>query len=214
MKPKLLLILSLPLLVFAGAFFLFAFASTSTYQKWSVGDETPATVTAEAMRRIGVDQPEWRTLVISISKEVNVPRSVIWSIWAELPGWPRWSRPLHKSARWLGKPGWRTGAQFEQVLNLGFPVGERTSHERVESVSEGEQVVWRKEEDGIRSCHIWKLEELPGGRTRIINTEVFHGTSVGMIKILVGPRWLTLFELAVDQLALEGTSHLKRNEVR
>jgi len=204
MKPKLLVILSLPLLVFLGAFFLFAFASTSTYQKWGEGDETPAAVTAEALHRIGVDQPDWRTLVISVSKEVDVPRSVVWSIWTELPSWPRWSRPLHKSTRWLGKPGWRAGAEFEQVLNLGFPIGERTSLEHVGIVSEGGQVVWWKDENGIRSCHIWKLEELPEGRTRITNMEVFHGTSIGMIKILVGTRWLRLFELAVDHLTLEG----------
>jgi hypothetical protein len=100
----------------------------------------------------------------------------------------------------LDEPGWRTDAQFEQVLNLGFPVGERASRERVDKVVEGEQVMWWKDEDGVRSCHIWRFEELSGDRTLITNVEVFHGASIGMIKILVGKKWLRLFDLAVDGL--------------
>lgn len=203
MKTRLLLILFLPLLIFLGAFFLFAFASTSTYQSWSVENESaPEGVTRDAMRRVDLARPDWRTLVVSVSREVDLPRGTIWSTWADLNGWPRWSQPLHRSTRWIGEPGWRAGARFEQVLELGFPAGEQVSHERVDSVVLGEQIIWTKLENGVRSCHIWKFDELAPGRTRITNVEVFHGTSIGMIKILVGAKWLKLFELAVKNLSM------------
>jgi hypothetical protein len=165
--------------------------------------ENPKSV-AIALAKIGIAQPTWKTLVIAAAQEANVPAPLLWEIWARLEDWPAWSAPLHQAARWTGTPGWTPGATFEQTLNLGFPLGQTTSTETVGAVGEpsgpGRQVMWWKDEKGIRSCHIWEFEALTPDRTRVANLEVFHGTPIGLLKLLVAQNWQRRFEQSVAGL--------------
>jgi len=153
-----------------------------------------------ALQKIGVERPSWQTVVVSASKEVALPRQLLWDAWMKLEDWPHWSVPLHRSTRWMGEPGWKVGATFEQVLNLGFPLGQTVSPETVGAVVEAENVSWWKEAKGIKACHVWEFAALAPDRTRVTNTEVFHGVSIGLLKPLAARNWQSLFEASVTGL--------------
>lgn len=153
-----------------------------------------------ALQKIGVERPSWQTVVVSASKEVTLPRQPLWDAWTKLEDWPQWSVPLHVSTRWIGEPGWRVGATFEQVLNLGFPLGQTVSPETVGAVVNGESVSWWKDAKGIKSCHVWQFAALAPDRTQVTNTEVFHGVSIGLLKPLAARNWQSMFEASVAGL--------------
>ncbi len=150
-----------------------------------------------ALHKIGVERPSWQTVLVSASKEVALPRQSLWDTWMKLEDWPHWSIPLHVSTRWIGEPGWRVGATFEQVLNLGFPLGQTVSPEIVGDVVDTESVSWWKEAKGIKSCHVWEFTALATDRTQITNTEVFHGVAIGLLKPLAARNWQRMFEASV-----------------
>jgi hypothetical protein len=153
-----------------------------------------------ALQKVGLEQPSWKTVVVSASEEVTLPRESLWEIWMKLEEWPHWSTPLHVSTRWIGEPGWRVGATFEQVLDLGFPLGQTVSPETVGAIVDAESVSWWKDVKGIKSCHVWEFAALSPDRTRVTNTEVFHGVSMGLLKPLAARNWQRLFEASVTGL--------------
>ena len=167
-----------------------------------------------ALRRIGIARPSWQTVVVSASQEVALPRRLIWDTWSKLEDWPQWSAPLHVSTRWLGDPGWRAGASFEQVLDLGFPLGRTVSPETVGAAVEGETVSWWKEAKGIKSCHVWHFAVLAPDRTLVTNTEVFHGVSIGLLKPIAARRWRERFRASVDGLAAQARQEGPETEAR
>ncbi|MGB7620828.1 MAG: hypothetical protein WBN92_00605 [Terriglobia bacterium] len=153
-----------------------------------------------ALEKVGLTTPGWDTLIVSAEKEAAIPAPVLWATWSRLEEWPAWSRPLHVSARWVTEAEWKTGAKFEQKLNLGFPVGEVVSLEEIGPVTKGRRAMWSKDENGIKSCHIWFFERLPDGRTRVGNTEVFQGKKIGLIRPFVAKRWQRMFQASVEGL--------------
>jgi uncharacterized membrane protein len=155
---------------------------------------------AFCLDQLGIAKPTWKTLAIAAGATTDRPADRLWATWRDLPRWPEWSIPLHVSARWVSGDSFVAGAQFEQVIQLGFPLGRITSRETVRVVEPGRLVSWAKEENGVRSCHAWQFAPLPDGRTRVSNVEVFHGTPIGLIKPLVSARWRRLFQASVDSL--------------
>ena len=161
-----------------------------------------------ALRIIGIVKPAWQTLIISASQDVNLPIEDLWKAWTELEQWPAWSKPLYRSTRWISGAGWEKGARFEQVVNLGFPFGTKRSKETVGEFEPMRRVRWCKTSGGVKSCHVWSFTLLPNRRVRVTNTEVFHGTMIGLLKPIVAWRWQRLFDTAVSGLVHQarGTS--------
>jgi uncharacterized membrane protein len=155
---------------------------------------------AFCLEHLGVAEPTWKTLATAADAITDLPVDRLWATWSDLPRWPEWSTPLHLSARWASGDSFLPGARFEQVIQLGFPLGRTTSRETVRTVEPGRLVSWAKEENGVRSCHVWQFVQLPDGRTRVSNVEVFHGLPIGVIKPLVSARWRRLFQASVDNL--------------
>jgi len=165
-----------------------------------------------ALQKIGVERPSWQTIVVSASKEAPLQRHSLWDTWMKLEDWPHWSVPLHQSTRWIGDPGWRVGATFEQVLNLGFPLGQTVSPETVGAFVDGESVSWWKEANGIKSCHVWEFVALADDQTRVTNTEVFHGVVLGLVKPLAAGNWQRLFEASVAGLIGRAQHNVKEEK--
>ena len=177
-----------------------------------VKDITAVSSIKTALRKLGVEKPAWRTLIISASQDIKLPVEAVWEAWSKLESWGLWSKDTHASARWVSEPGWKAGARFEQVVEMGFPLGRRRTVETVEEADPERRVRWCQNESGFRACHIWSFNMLPNGRLRITNTEVFHGTFVGLIKPIVASRWEKKFNAAVSGLAAaarEGSSDIK-----
>ena len=153
-----------------------------------------------ALQKIGLEKPTWQTVMVSASQEVTVPAQVLWNVWMKLIEWPQWSIPLHAATRWIDEPSWQVGATFEQILNLGFPLGKTVSSETVGAITAGEFVSWWKDEKGIKSCHVWEFMALSPDRTRVTDTEVFHGVPMSLLKPLLVKPWQRMFEASVAGL--------------
>lgn len=153
-----------------------------------------------ALKKIGVEQPSWKTLIVTVSRETNITPDTLWRIWCNIEDWNVWSRPLHDSAYWTKGNVWSVGTTFTQILELGFPLGKTISLETVGEVNSKKYVSWWKDERGVASCHIWKFERLPNGNTMVSNTEVFHGFVIGLMKPLIGKNWEEKFLHSVDGL--------------
>jgi len=157
------------------------------------------TVVGEALEGIGVTRSTWKTLVVLASAETDLPPKALWDSWSRIEGWAAMT-PLITSAEWVNGDPWQPGSAFVQGLSLGFPVGSQTSDETVGSVIPGVSAQWVKDEKGIRSNHIWQFDSLENGGTHITNVEVFHGLTIGLIKVFVAKRWQRLFQAHVDGL--------------
>ena len=166
-----------------------------------VKDITAVSSIKTALRNLGVEKPAWRTLIISASQDIRLPAEALWEAWSQLESWPLWSKDTHAAAKWIGEPGWQAGARFEQVMDMGFPIGNRRTVETVEEVDPLRRVRWCQNGGGMRACHIWSFAMLPNGRVRVTNTEVFHGTFIGLIKPIVASRWEKKFNAAISGLA-------------
>jgi len=152
-----------------------------------------------ALKIIGVEQPAWHTLAVSSSRDVSIPVDALWETWSRLENWKTWSNS-HLSARWVGDGEWQVGARFEQTQWLGFPLGKRTTIETIGELNPGRKVRWCKNSGAVKSCHIWTFTVLPNRRVRVTNTEVFHGTAIGLLKPLVFWQWQRQFEKSLDNL--------------
>jgi hypothetical protein len=154
----------------------------------------------QAFEYIGEKGPSWKSLVLSSSAESDIDKDTLWKYWSKLEEWNKWQGELVISSSWSGEPGWKISAQFEQELNFGFPIGRRKETEIVGDVKSGSQAAWWKNEGGIRTFHVWMFEKLPGGRSRVTNTVVFHGPVVGLTKIFYGSTWFEKIEKSVEGL--------------
>lgn len=156
-------------------------------------------VATEALSRIDIDAPAWKTLVVLASAETDLAPDLIWQTWTNIEDWPSMSS-LVTAARWTRGQAWRVGSEFVQELRLGFPFRGKTSDERVVSVEPGVAAEWGSDRQGLRTVHLWRFEPLQVGGVRITNVEVFHGSFVGVVKPLVAKRWQRLFQAQVDGL--------------
>lgn len=188
------------LLAFAVLLFVAAvFAMTALRVSFS-GTEAETAAARAAAETAGVPIASWKTLVVVSSGSVGAPVEKVWELFSRIEEWPKWSAPLHQGARWKGEPGFRVAGGFEQVLSLGFPLGEIRSEEFVTRLTPGREVTWCRSEGGITSCHLWRFTPVTPERTFVVNAEVFHGAPVGILAPLVQSRWNRLFQQAVSGL--------------
>jgi hypothetical protein len=170
--------------------------------------------TENALKQMGITRPNWKTLIVSASQEVKIGRQVLWETWTKLEDWSNWSNPMHIATRWVGKPEWKVGAQFEVDLNLGFPLNTETSVETVGSIIPGKSINWWKEEEGIKYHYFWLFEDLPTGKTRVTVTAIFHGKAIGFCKPLVAYTWQKMFEATLNGLIKQArTPQLQNNRM-
>ena len=156
-------------------------------------------VVAQALKRIDIEEPAWKTLVVLASAETDLSPELIWHAWQNIEDWPSMS-PLVSTGHWTKGQPWRVGSEFVQELRLGFPFRTRRSDERVMSVEPGVRAESGSDRPGLRTVHLWRFDPLEVGGVRITNVEVFHGSFIGVVKPLVARRWQRLFQAQVEGL--------------
>lgn len=156
-------------------------------------------VAAQALSRIDIAAPAWKTLLVIACAETDLPPDLMWHTWKNVDDWPAMS-PLVAAARWTEGQPWRVGSELVQQLNLGFPFRSKPSGERVISVEPGVAAEWGTNSQASLTVHVWRFDPLDPGGVRITNVEVFHGSFIGVVKPLVARRWQRLFQAQVDGL--------------
>lgn len=151
------------------------------------------------LEHAGRSRAGWDTLVVSGEAGTAVPAGDLWAVWADLEHWPLWS-PLHLAVTKTSPGPLAAGATFDQRLRLGFPAGTTTEHVTIAELEPARRAAWAGSGNGIRSCHLWSFTPLPGGGTRVSNTEAFAGLPAAILRPLVARRWNRAFQDAVDGL--------------
>lgn len=166
-----------------------------------------------ALSRIGKSAPDNRTMTVEAARVIFAPAAEVWEELTTLENWKSWQGELVLSARRTKGNAFEAGAEFEQLLQLGFPLGKTISKERIGEVIPGELLAWWKEDNGVASCHVWRLESLTPEVTLVTNTEVFAGKAIPFLRPLVAGRWQRAFDRAVAGLeACFGTPGFEINE--
>ncbi len=150
-----------------------------------------------ALKSLGIDRAAWQTVAVSASQDVDLTTQALWKTWSRLENWPAWST-RHRSAKWLQAGEIEQGARFLQVQKLGFPLGVQTSIETISEFSSERRVRWCHTQGGVKSCHFWTFTLLPNRKVRVTNTEVLHGTLIGLLKPIVYWQWQRQFEKSLD----------------
>ena len=156
-----------------------------------------------AMHQIRLVDVNYKTMVISASAEIKSSPQQAWLCIIKANEWKQWQYPLVQSVRMHQTNIGFAGASFEQLLKPGFPLGDIVSRERVAEAEPGKLLSWWKDENGIRSCHVWMIDSLGTNRIKIYNTEVFHGNGIALIKLFDFKRWNNLFQQSVNALKNE-----------
>jgi hypothetical protein len=154
------------------------------------------------LRPIGLAAPSWQTVILMATRDTDLPPARLWATWEHLEAWPSWAGPLVAEAHWIDQPGWRVGARFEQVLDLGLVISRVRSTETIGAAAPGRFVSWWKDQSGIRSNHVWSFEPLPDGGSRIVDLEILHGLPIGLARPLTEAGWQAKVDAAVDGLIL------------
>lgn len=153
-----------------------------------------------ALARIGLQAVGGGVVAISASALTDLAPQSLWKTWAQLESWPKWSKGLHLSARWLEKRDWEVGAKFEHTVNYGFPIGKIVSLETVMEVNPGQSVSWWKHEKGVHSCHVWAFAPLTDGRVRVSKAAVYRGVQFSLAKPFLAQRLRQQYQATVDGL--------------
>jgi hypothetical protein len=148
---------------------------------------------------------DWKTLVVAGSGASKALDAELWAVWSDLERWSAWS-PIHRSVTVVDATALSVRGSFDQELALGFPVGVQRERATFDEFEPSVRASWSGDKNGARSCHVWRFEPMPGGGTRIHNVEIFFGTTIGLVKALVGKRWNHLFQRSVDGLIAATTA--------
>jgi len=165
------------------------------------GDQMPAI--NYNLIQMGIEDPTWKTVAISASEYVDMPRDRLYQRWSDMERWPQWA-PYIQSAKWVSKAGgdgWVPLSIFEEKTRLAL-IGTRTETVNITNIIAKENIIavqWCGNET-IKYCHSWIFERINENRTRIMNTEIIDDGSVGIIKPLVYKRWQGMFKEAIDDL--------------
>jgi hypothetical protein len=162
-----------------------------------------------ALGNVDLTEPDWQTIVLCASAEVNLSRKMVWETWSCIEDWKKWSPAVVNSSRFTGGNKWSAGAAFEQVLNLGFPLGSVAFHDTVGTFVDTEVVGWQHRGDYLVYSSVWLFEDLPGGKTLIVHAEIVHGSFIWLMKPLVASRWQEKIEARVSGLVEYSTMEKK-----
>jgi hypothetical protein len=154
----------------------------------------------QGLRALGATEPDWRTMVIAATVEIEGQRDRVWEEWSKLEKWPEWS--LHRSrAIWKAGTDWKVGGKFEEVLDLGWPYDMVRALERIELVFVPDRVAYVREGGMPVSYRFWRFEYVPGGGTRVSSVEVLHSNEIGFLRPLIEKRWQQKLEGSLRGLA-------------
>lgn len=152
----------------------------------SVGIE-PLAVTMDAL---GLDEPDFQTVVFGGALIIDAPRERTWQVCATF-GTPGGWRPSHVTrAAWCPTHvPWTLDAALTETQDLGFPLGDWEAGLELRTWQPGRLACFIGRGPGMAATRVWMLEELEDGRTRVTLLDAYHGWAVAFAKPLLAGRW-------------------------
>ena len=102
----------------------------------------------------------------SVEVVIDAPPDVVWKILTNINDWPKWQPGITK-----------TDAPTSLVSGSTFiwTIGGNKVHSRVKLIEPGRRIAWAGSAFDSRAVHVWTLEPLAGGKTRISSNESMDG---------------------------------------
>ncbi len=112
-------------------------------------------------------------LHIHTELDIDAPPDEVWAVLADTPAYPEWN-PYHVRVEGPLERGKKLEVEVHK------PNGhELTIHPRVKVIEPGAELTWGGGVPGIFvGRHVFRLEALPDGRTRLVHEERFRGIAV------------------------------------
>lgn len=190
----------LPIAIVAGLITYAVLIFFTSFNKSQIIGEKPKETFDTCLQKIGLENLTLLSTVAYAQKEVDAPISELWESFTLIQLWPEWS-PIHTKIEVPEMFIFSKDATFTQTLELGFPLGEITSTEILDTVDDQSHLaMWWKKEEGLSSCHFWLFEDAGEGRTRISNIEIFDGPWSAIIKPIGQQSWSAKFQESVEGL--------------
>jgi len=97
---------------------------------------------------------------------IDAPRAKVWALLADGPGWPRW----HPAVRSASAP-----APFVAGTDFTWNNEGTAIHSRLALVKPPEVLAWTGSVATAKAAHVWRLSEVPPGKTRVEVEETLDG---------------------------------------
>ncbi len=130
--------------------------------------------------------------------EVAASPEVLWSCFADLGKWPHWFPALIET-QWIGGTPWTVGAQFQQTVQFGFPLGKVRGVATIIEISASPYVAWEGKVAGMEAVHGFRFDATAGG-TEVLSRHEFYGSLALLARLL----FLTRRVHKIYRTALEG----------
>lgn len=130
----------------------------------------------------------------AVSIEIQSNPSAVWKLISEIPRWPEWASQI-KSVDITGEL--RKGTEF-QWKNNGMKI-----NSKLQKVDPEKYLSWTGKALWIRAVHIWELQPLPDGETKVTTAESMDGFLIRYIyssdKLLISLQtWLKDLKSAAE----------------
>lgn len=142
--------------------------------------------------------------------EVHASPEVLWTCFSDLGKWPHWF-PALVEARWIAGNPWTLGAQFQQTIRFGFPLGHVRQVAAIVEISPSPYVAWKGLAAGIETAQGFCFDATRGG-TLVLSRHEFYGSAALLVRLLYARRVHAIYRAALQGLKAyveTGTIQLK-----
>ncbi|MBB5055819.1 hypothetical protein HDF16_000488 [Granulicella aggregans] len=102
----------------------------------------------------------------SVGVVADAPPDVVWRILTDINDWPRWQPGITKT---------EAATPLVSGSTFHWTIGGNEVHSKVKLIEPGRRIAWAGSAFDSRAVHVWTLEPLPGGKTRIASNESMDG---------------------------------------
>ena len=140
-----------------------------------------------------------------VQLQIAAPPPRVWSLLVNAACWPVWNRSITKV---VARTPLQSGTRFD------WSTGDITIHSQVQRFQPDRSLSWTGVAYTVKAVHVWVLEPLPNGRTRVSEQESIEGPLASSVissqdLTKADNEWLIALQHAAEappQPALSGTS--------
>ena len=139
----------------------------------------------------------------SLSIAIKAPAALVWTVLSGIDQWPSWQPDIQKTSV-VGPP--ETGVAFRWTTPGG------TIRSRIELFEPGRRLSWIGHIMVFHAIHVWTLESLPNGNTKLSTSETLSGWPITLFYTSddlrqADQRWLDALRREVERRTTSNLPH-------